>query len=376
MTQTVCAVEVDAGQGLGDEARDRLVARTVRRGRRRCGCRRPTRCSCRHPAPRRDAAGKATAAGGAAWDRAAVPAPSAPRPPAAAGSRCTGAGPAAVRARPGAADHQPARPRRRAGARRRPAVRRPDDAAGEPGPLRHPAAARQRRPARRARRRRGRTARRAVARGVAAALRALAGLPRDAGALLARERAGRDLRRRAAARRATPPTPSTTGSPNAWPTRRSGRARCTDRFGIEVLATTDDPCDDLAAHEALRDDPGWSGRGRADLPSRPLPRSGRAGLAEPTSSGSARLSGVDTGDYDGYLAALEDRRRYFVDHGAVSTDHGVPDAGTAAARAGRGAGACTARRLHGELHPGAGRRRSAGTCWARWRGWPATTAWS
>ncbi len=32
------------------------------------------------------------------------------------------------------------------------------------------------------------------------------------------------------------------------------------RFGIEVLATTDDPCDDLAAHEALRRDPTWSGR--------------------------------------------------------------------------------------------------------------------
>ncbi|HET9648051.1 MAG TPA: glucuronate isomerase, partial [Microlunatus sp.] len=32
------------------------------------------------------------------------------------------------------------------------------------------------------------------------------------------------------------------------------------RFGIEVLATTDDPCDDLGAHRALTDDPTWTGR--------------------------------------------------------------------------------------------------------------------
>ena len=33
-----------------------------------------------------------------------------------------------------------------------------------------------------------------------------------------------------------------------------------DRFGIDVLATTDDPCDDLAVHQALREDATWSGR--------------------------------------------------------------------------------------------------------------------
>src|SRR5206468_7777539 len=30
-----------------------------------------------------------------------------------------------------------------------------------------------------------------------------------------------------------------------------------ERFGIEVLATTDDPCDDLAAHAALAADPSF-----------------------------------------------------------------------------------------------------------------------
>ena len=40
----------------------------------------------------------------------------------------------------------------------------------------------------------------------------------------------------------------------------SGRARCSSGSGIDVLATTDDPADDLAAHHALRDDPTFAGR--------------------------------------------------------------------------------------------------------------------
>ena len=50
------------------------------------------------------------------------------------------------------------------------------------------------------------------------------------------------------------------------------------RFGIDVLATTDDPCDDLAAHAALRADPTWSGRVDPDLPARPLSRRHRSRL--------------------------------------------------------------------------------------------------
>jgi glucuronate isomerase len=33
-----------------------------------------------------------------------------------------------------------------------------------------------------------------------------------------------------------------------------------EKFKIEVLATTDDPCDDLSAHQFLRDDKTWHGR--------------------------------------------------------------------------------------------------------------------
>jgi glucuronate isomerase len=39
-------------------------------------------------------------------------------------------------------------------------------------------------------------------------------------------------------------------------------------------------------------------------------------------------AGVETGDYRGFVAALEARRRYFVEHGALSADHGHQDAGT------------------------------------------------
>src|SRR5699024_11461422 len=39
-------------------------------------------------------------------------------------------------------------------------------------------------------------------------------------------------------------------------------------------------------------------------------------------------SGVDTSTYDGFIEALEDRRAYFKDRGAVSTDHAHMDAGT------------------------------------------------
>ena len=43
-----------------------------------------------------------------------------------------------------------------------------------------------------------------------------------------------------------------------------------------------------------------------------------------------RASGIDTGTYDGYLASLQNRREYFVAHGAVSADHSHPDVQTEA----------------------------------------------
>lgn len=92
------------------------------------------------------------------------------------------------------------------------------------------------------------------------------------------------------------------------------------RFGIEVLATTDDPCDDLAAHAALQADPDWTGRVIPTFrPDRYL-EPAAVGWADAV-AGLERSTGIDTGSFAGYVAALEDRRRYFTRHGAVSTDH-------------------------------------------------------
>ena len=100
-----------------------------------------------------------------------------------------------------------------------------------------------------------------------------------------------------------------------------------ERFKISVLATTADPCDDLAAHAALAADSSWPGRVIPNFrPDRYL-EPGRSDWKE-----SVRRLGeaadVDTGSYSGYLGALECRRRFFVEHGATSADHSHPDART------------------------------------------------
>ena len=100
-----------------------------------------------------------------------------------------------------------------------------------------------------------------------------------------------------------------------------------ERFDISVLATTDDPCDDLAAVAALRADPSWTGRviptfrpDRYLEPAHPDWPDLMRRLGE--------VSGVDTGDYRGYVRALEERRRWFIDHGATSADHSHADVRT------------------------------------------------
>jgi glucuronate isomerase len=100
-----------------------------------------------------------------------------------------------------------------------------------------------------------------------------------------------------------------------------------DRFGIEVLATTDDPADSLWAHDALAGDPTWTARIMPTFrPDRYL-EVGAPGWGRHADR-LAEVAEIDTGDYDGYLAALEKRRRYFVAHGATSADHSHIDAGT------------------------------------------------
>ncbi|PWC86910.1 glucuronate isomerase [Azospirillum sp. TSH100] len=100
-----------------------------------------------------------------------------------------------------------------------------------------------------------------------------------------------------------------------------------ERFNLEVLATTESPLDPLVHHKAIRES-GWKGRVitafRPDPVVDPEFEGFRDNLAE-----LARITGQDTATWDGYLAALADRRLYFKSYGATSTDHGHPTAATA-----------------------------------------------
>jgi glucuronate isomerase len=100
-----------------------------------------------------------------------------------------------------------------------------------------------------------------------------------------------------------------------------------DRFRIQVLATTDDPADDLSAHAALAADPTFSGRviptfrpDRYLEPAQPGWREAIACLGE--------AADRDTGHYPGLVRALEERRLRFIAHGAVSADHSHIDVRT------------------------------------------------
>jgi glucuronate isomerase len=97
------------------------------------------------------------------------------------------------------------------------------------------------------------------------------------------------------------------------------------RFGIEDLATTDDPADDLAAHAALAGDPQVATRVVPTFrPDRYL-EPGRPGWVDAVKRLGA-VAETDVGSYAGYVAALAQRRQFFVARGARSADHSHADA--------------------------------------------------
>jgi glucuronate isomerase len=99
------------------------------------------------------------------------------------------------------------------------------------------------------------------------------------------------------------------------------------RFGIEVLTTTADPADDLSAYDALAADPTWRGRAiPAFRPDRYLEAS-QPGWGDAVGR-LGEMAGVDTGNYLGYVEALEARRRAFIERGATSADHSHIDVGS------------------------------------------------
>ena len=105
-----------------------------------------------------------------------------------------------------------------------------------------------------------------------------------------------------------------------------------DRYGIEAIATTESPLDTLEYHAAIRAENahpgGWQGKVitayRPDPVVDPEFEGFRDNLAK-----FSEITGEDCLTWDGYLAAHRQRRRFFADMGATSTDHGHPTPKTA-----------------------------------------------
>ena len=97
-----------------------------------------------------------------------------------------------------------------------------------------------------------------------------------------------------------------------------------ERFRIEVLATTESPLDDLAAHARLAAE-GFGGKVITTFRPDDVVDMEWAGWPERIAR-LGELTGEDTATYKGYLTALEQRRAAFAAAGATSTDHGHPSA--------------------------------------------------
>jgi glucuronate isomerase len=100
-----------------------------------------------------------------------------------------------------------------------------------------------------------------------------------------------------------------------------------ERFNIELIATTESPLDPLDHHKAIRES-GWTGR--VVTAYRPDP------VIDPETIGFTdnlrrfgEMAGEDVSTWAGYLRAHENRRAFFRQAGATSTDHGHPSAFTA-----------------------------------------------
>lgn len=99
-----------------------------------------------------------------------------------------------------------------------------------------------------------------------------------------------------------------------------------ERFGIEVLATTEPPTDPLEHHRRLRAS-GWTGRVITAFRPDPVVDPEHEGFREGVET-LGEMTGEDTGRYEGYLRALASRREAFKAMGATSTDHGHTTATT------------------------------------------------
>ncbi|RVU05652.1 glucuronate isomerase [Novosphingobium umbonatum] len=104
-----------------------------------------------------------------------------------------------------------------------------------------------------------------------------------------------------------------------------------ERYNIEVIATTESPLDTLEHHAAIQaDNASGAWGGKVVTAYRPDP------VVDPEFEGFrdnlkrfSEITGEDCLTWNGYLAAHRQRRAFFAQHGATSTDHGHPTAQTA-----------------------------------------------
>jgi glucuronate isomerase len=121
-----------------------------------------------------------------------------------------------------------------------------------------------------------------------------------------------------------------------------------DRFNIEVLCTTDAATDTLPYHQQIRDS-GWKANVRPTFrPDRAIDILNPAWREEIARLGS--LAGQEITSFSRYIAALEERRRFFKQMGATATDHAVVVPYTGELRKGE-AEAIFERALRGEASP-------------------------
>lgn len=100
-----------------------------------------------------------------------------------------------------------------------------------------------------------------------------------------------------------------------------------ERFGLEVLSTTDSPLDSLSDIERLRKS-GWPARILPTFRPDPVVDPDFAGFTENIAK-LGEQTGEDTASWKGYLSALRKARARFRALGATATDHGHPTAQTA-----------------------------------------------
>ncbi len=100
-----------------------------------------------------------------------------------------------------------------------------------------------------------------------------------------------------------------------------------ERFRLEVLATTDSPLDSLEHHKKIR---------ASNFRGRIIPTFRPDSVVDPEFPNFhenivrlGEITGLDTTHWNGYLAALRNRRQDFKTLGCTATDHGHPTAQTA-----------------------------------------------